>query len=671
MTRLRLILGLSLLALLAGCTESSRIAHLVAPEASITQLPPTDVAQYTRKYPDYDGVMINVEQTIEHSGIKEDASSGLGILGSFVKSWTFSRVYKERYIVLNPEARWLTTYSLNYKPDTLYMLTISPSGKVTWFGKDDLKKYRDDDGWDRYKIAFPRVEKGTIIEIGYEDSYTAQYFFPPIDHDIVLQYPIPCEHLKFTYAYPNWWTVANKQIAPGFEVPITASDSTEVKKRLLVYEKADIPALRPEPFSPPFKQMAMYYQFMVTDLEMKGTKWHSQKTWADLAKQFRKYVIKKVEKRSDEVQHLTDSVTAGVTDNTDKLDRIVTWVSRNIERSGRSNHADPLKTLTEKKGTVYDMTGLAQAMLYAAGIGSSFLLVHDAEDGYFDPNYISEDQIHAPALRVEVSQAGLIVFPWIKDLPLGLTPGQYQGQTAIVVSEEGGGGDLNLPIVATSRDMILDSLTITLDSSGATHVVERRTFDGMPAYRMRRELERLEVQARDDSVKALVAHKNTDLTALSYSLTNDTLWEVPLTINFTYDLQNLIAVAPEEAIFQTVGLFSPIPEVEDFDTLTRQNPIWIETPTEYRKQVVLKYPESWTPTTPVDSVWFENEFGIVISQNQVGHGLLTISQKASLKKTHETKAKITDLADLVGTGSKASIPVIVFKTGFPPPHGKP
>jgi hypothetical protein len=343
------------LALMAiGCVQPVRLSSLEVPDETYQQATPVDVAAYAAKYPTYDGVMLEVEETIEHSGLMEDAKSGLGVFGALVKNWVYSHVYREKYIILNPEARWLSTYELSYKPDKLYMITISPSGQVTHFAKTDLQTVKDDKGRERYKIAFPRVEKGTVVEVGWENIYNVNKYPPPLEQDIKLQFAIPCERLKFTFAYPDWWTIATKRLGPSKQVPVVRVPDEAAKKISMIYEVTDVPALRPEPYSPPFKQIARYLQFQVTSFVMMGLTWKSDMNWNSIVDGFRMYALKKTREQSWDVKRIADSVTAGAVTTREKVSRTVSWVSRAIDPSEKSNNADPEKTLSRRAGNIYD-----------------------------------------------------------------------------------------------------------------------------------------------------------------------------------------------------------------------------------------------------------------------------------------------------------------------------
>lgn len=110
---------IALLIVLSSCTTSKRLTHLTVPESSPDKImvAHVNVEEYESKYGQYDGVYLDVETVIEHSG-------GKGIFSG----WSFSRIIKRKFMVLNPDAQWLTSFRVYSKPDVLYMRVITHKG---------------------------------------------------------------------------------------------------------------------------------------------------------------------------------------------------------------------------------------------------------------------------------------------------------------------------------------------------------------------------------------------------------------------------------------------------------------------------------------------------------------------------------------------------------------
>lgn len=668
MRRVLVIVPLALIVACFGCTKSARLSSLAVPDETVKEVTPVNVQPYIAKYANYDGVMLDIDETIEHSGAK-----GKGLFDDLV-DWKYSHVFRRKYIVLKPEADWLTTFEISSKPDKLYMTVISPAGRVEQFGLANLEQAVDGKHAGRYKFAFPRVQKGTVIEIGWEDTKVVgqntldmllpglgRRFVPPLAHDISLQYPIPCEHIKFTYGYPQWWSINVKRLSSTRDVPVNYVQNDEARKTLLVYEAGNVPALRYEPYSPPFRQVATYLQFMVTDLKMKGLEFSPPSSWEKVASAFRKYAIKKAGKQPKEVLQLTDSLIAGVTSKKAQLVQIASYVTRHIDHSWRGNNGDPGKTLKTAQGTMYDMTGLVQTMLNRADITCDYLLVHSADDGWFDGSYISSEQLYLPALRAVVDSSEYLVVPWLKDFPVTEIPLNMRGETGLMVAEENTGNVWSVPKKSDQTNSFDQSVEVTIDTSGSVSAHHTCTHRRTEAYVIRRLLDGLNHSERRKVADSLVVLSGADIVLDTFNFVGDTSYYDPLVIDFSYHLGNLVTKTPDEIIVRTTDLLAPSSGSERPDSLERQNPVFIERSEKLSKQVTISYPAGWTLTTALEPYRAENRFGVLECKYESEPGRIICTQVLTLNEILAPKEQSGELVDLVGAGVKGSVPALVFK----------
>lgn len=659
----RIIFALMLVTLVvAGCVRAPRLTRLEVPdEVPVVPMPTVDVGAYAEKYAAYDGVYLNIEQTIEHSGSKNQ-SLGAFLLGGRGADWHYSNVYKREYLILNPEADWLTTFSIGFKPDKMYMRLVYPDGTVRMFGNADLQEYKDSDGDKNYKIAFPNVKKGTVVTIGYEYSYAVSYFLPPLEHDIPLQFAVPCEKLTFTFGYPNWWTVQIKEIAPNQSVPVQYRQEEAARKTMMVYQATDIPSLQYEPYAPPYKQVAKYLNFRVTSLLMEDIKPDLIDSWDEMAERFRKYAIKKSKKESDLVVRTVDSLIKGKNSRREKLEEVVDFVSSQIAWYPEGNDGDAGKTLKLKRGSIYDITGLTKSMLFEAGIDANYLLVHNAYDGYFDDRFISMDQFSVPALLAQLDSRQQIIFPAYEHLPVGLIPQSYQDQTAIVVSDVGTAVHWKVPIDSSKSNAIKSDFHITLDSSGLVSVKQHRSYHGIYAYNVRTDMAGSDRNGIIDSLKSALTFPGADLTVNSVVVANDSLYREPLLIDYDYTVRNLVMITPGEMVLQSAELMASLAEFDlSTDTTARQNPIWIGATGTIEQIVTIVPPVGWVPAELPESTSVENGFGTLTCNAVVVPEGIRITQLVTLKRSLQPREKYGELLELVGRNAKSTISAVVFK----------
>jgi hypothetical protein len=644
------ILPVLSLVLLSSCTMSKRVSVFVVPPLTAQAQDTVDVAAYEVKYQGYEGVYLDVERTFEHYGAKEE----------YARSWNFAVIDRRKYMVLDPEASWLTSFRLTFKPDTMYIRIVSPDGRIRTYGKKDLKEEKVASGYTYYTMVYPEIVKGTIIEEGWSDASGAGYY-TPLDHDVALQYTIPCEHFSFTYACPDWWNLKIKKTSPNALSPASWDFNYDAKKQTLHYEGNDIPALLPEPFSPPFRETAQYLQFHITDLEMAGAKFERPNSWQKLADNFSKYALKKSEKKPAVVRDKALELTAGCRTDYEKLDTIVSFVQNQIDLVYESSGANYQKVLQEKKGEPAELTGLAQALLDHAGLSSYYLLVHSAEDGYFDPDYFDGEQFEAPAVRVRVDSLDYVVFPYMKHLPVNHVPEIFQGQMALQI-DEGVASLWQTPEGNRAENTSVEDYDLTINEDGSIGVKEHRVSRGSRAYSLRESLRDLDSTETRDYLREFLTYSDGDLTLDSFKVLNLMADKEPLQIDLFYRIDNLVVTAPDEILFRTGGLFAAISDIEGkIDVERRQNPIKISYDQEYRKNITIRYPAAWGLTTELKNVAFENDFGTIKGEYELTEGVISARQQVNLKRIYADKTRVTELADLVGGSSLVEIPTLIFK----------
>jgi hypothetical protein len=182
------ILPVLSLVLLSSCTMSKRVSVFVVPPLTAQAQDTVDVAAYEVKYQGYEGVYLDVERTFEHYGAKEE----------YARSWNFAVIDRRKYMVLDPEASWLTSFRLTFKPDTMYIRIVSPDGRIRTYGKKDLKEEKVASGYTYYTMVYPEIVKGTISR-----RVGATPPAPAITHRSIMTLPFSTPFHASTSASPT------------------------------------------------------------------------------------------------------------------------------------------------------------------------------------------------------------------------------------------------------------------------------------------------------------------------------------------------------------------------------------------------------------------------------------------------------------------------------------
>jgi len=651
-----------LMALLLGCSTSPRLVYL--PSAQDQTTPggtppapaPVDVKALEARYPGVDGVFLERDTALEN--VTEE---------SFITGphWDFFETQSCRYVLFNPDSQHLSTFVVHakkgYSLERADLQITYPDGRVKRFSKDQLTTETDSKGATTFKFIYPEVQKGCVISEGYVLKPDNCFSTPPIDHEVALQFSIPCQRVGFRYLYPSNWNAQLKLLGPGRSLPVTITEQPEARKKLMTYEAKDVPAVESESFAPFFKEVSDYAEIMVTSLSLHGVEpYRTPSDWDAFGNRFRGYVIDKNPVFSGRVRKTAEEVIASSKTDLEKLDATVTWLQENMQIEYlKGNFAD---NLAEKKGSIYQITGLANSMLKLNGIPAKYLLIHSAEDGYFDDSFFSNDELYIPALLVKLAGKDYFVFPYMKKMPITHVPERFQGQWALALAPAGDTELIKVPMGNQANNESLEQYSVAIQEDGQVRVQEERTLQGQNAYSMRRSLANLNKAETEKLLKTLLTYTEGQVSFNSYSFVDQEDYKQPLKIRLDYVIDNLVTLTPEEVLFHTGGLFSPASRLKTkVEAKDRKNPVRIYFDETLRKQITLSYPAAWELTSGLKDFKEENHFGTIAATYHVQAGKLEAEQTLTLRSGSEPKERFPELLSLIGKKSRLSLPTLVFK----------
>ena len=655
-----------LAATLTGCTTSQRVRYLDPAPTTAAANRTFDLAAYEQKYGDNDAVFLFTESTIEHSGSREKGVFDTG-------KWMFSLVHRRKYVVFNPDVDDLTTFHISYSPDNLYIIVTTPDGEVRRYGAGDLREGRDSDGDPDYTIVFPDVVRGTLIEEGWD--WECRIGYPSfLEEEFELRYRYPCERSTFVYACPDWWTLDFKDTGLGVEIPVEYSYDTAGRKMIVTCEKRDVPALAGEPYSPRSRDVAEYIQFQVTSLAMIDQTYRAPQDWSEFAKRFQENALAKSGQNADKVADHAKRIVADAATPAAKIKAVRDYIRDEIALGGRQD-GDYLKVMKNGEGGLSDIAGLTCALLNHVEVPARLALVHVADEGHFDPTYIAGSQFSVPGVQVEVDGAERLLLPYLPDLPLNFVPEFVAGQPALIIDQgrfesHWDGPDTYVPGSASLGtapganpldDTTSHTYDLVMDTEGGIAVTETITTHGNPAYRARGLLRDLHDDEREDIVKGMASFAAGEIVLSSYEIANLAELEEPLVITAHYDMDHMVTVTPEEAIFHTGGLFSPLTGVTfAVDTSGRQNRILIPNDEHHTKNITFHLPAGWSLTTALADFTAENDFGSLEATVSSTPGELAIAQGLHLKTIDAAPARFPEFLELVDGRAAFSVPALVF-----------
>jgi len=621
----------------------------VVPSETVTE-PLIDLQACEEKYGRYGGFFLYYEEDIEH----------------VTPGWYVFKVTKRKYMLLNPDAVELTTFEFEADPSNYlseaYLRVTSPEGVVMDYGLADINLLTDSDGTRTYKFAYPNVQKGSIIEEQFEIAYEHLFENPVLDHTVPLQFGMPCEKVRFRFIYPEGWEVKIKKTGKEKTVLTKKTYDEKYGRNILSYEAENVQAVTDEPYSPYFKEMADYIELELTDIIIPGIHYKAPKDWKELVTEFKRYVIEKDPLLSRRVTNTTKEIIRDRRTPYEKLEGIIGYLQTEIRPNNSALEGNFSDLLKKREGNRFMITGLAQLMLAEADIQAQYILIHSAEEGYFDRDFISLDQLNIPGIYVELEGTPYVVFPYFRNLPVTLIPEHMEGQPAMKISSEGYDDFMDVPFGDLTLNLTEEEYDLSIHPDSTIVVKEKKVMRGSFAYVARLALSMLKDDETDKALKGFLTYTEGDVTIQSKTIENLEDYTKPLIISLTYKIDNLITMAPDEVIFHTGGLFSPSSKAQFLiDPEERNNPIRIHQDQRYKKNITIRFPENWGILNSLEDFQQKNSFGEIRGSYEISQGRLEVTQQLTLNRADRPKEEIGELLDLTGSVSKHHIPSIIFK----------
>ncbi|HLA63624.1 MAG TPA: hypothetical protein VK610_04305, partial [Rhodothermales bacterium] len=406
-----LLRALPLLAVLVlgGCATAhyNRSALTADPVESLPPVRPATLDQYDARYPDADAVFIRLQDTREH------------VFEPRLDRWEYVRDRFHQYVVLDPEEEWVSTLTFGVEQggtlEGVFSRVTSPDGTVRTFGVQDFVRERDEDGGWEYRIAYPGIERGSLIEERFRTRMRAtDNDTPPLYEDIPLQRTYPVDSLLVRLVYPEGWGLQVKAIGQGVFPPYLVDRTTLPGNLLVQVDLTNVSPVPDEAYAPHFKEQGRYLEILVTGVETSGVEYHAPTSWEELGQGFARYAFRRGSIFGDPAARQAGRIIEESAPDSTRLAAIVTWVQENIEMGeGGDSFAE---VLDARRGDPLFITGLTQAMLVSSGLDAEYLMIHPATEGYFDRAFVTGAQLPIPAVGVRMDGELRVVFPYLRGL---------------------------------------------------------------------------------------------------------------------------------------------------------------------------------------------------------------------------------------------------------------
>ena len=351
-------------------------------------------------------------------------------------------------------------------------------------------------------INLPSVEVGSILEYRYNIRYDDNHFSSPF-WEIQRPYFVHKAHYAFTpfkaflpgpqnatnsflldeHGNPVnsliWWPI----LPPGVLVKtdITGHFSVDI---------ADVPPAPKEQWMPPVQSVLYKVLFYYKSASSAADFWNTEaKRWSKEVDRFAEPsrpiqeavsgLIAPGDSDLDKAKKLYKAVQA--LDNTD-----YTRKRSQVELKQLGLHAAKRAedTWSQKSGSSEDIALLYLAMLRAAGLTAYAMKVVDREQGFFDPTYMSIDQLDSTVVILSTGGKDIVLDPGEKMCPFQIVHWRHSGAGGIRQSPDGHYAALS-PQQPYTTTALLRMGDVTLDDHGAATGNFRFILSGQEAIRWR------------------------------------------------------------------------------------------------------------------------------------------------------------------------------------------
>jgi Domain of Unknown Function with PDB structure (DUF3857)/Transglutaminase-like superfamily len=398
-----------------------------------------------------------------------------------------------RIKVLTEKGKDLATVTLPYlrgsfKITDIRGRTIHPDGTViplTVKPEDLLSEKSGQTQFGRKVFTLPSVDVGSILEYRYEIHYDDNEYSSP-DWEIQRRYFVHKAHYQFTpfkafmptgtpdtstnmYLEDQHGRVVNTLIWWN-RLPSGVAMKTSVNGSYTV-DVTDVPPTPDEEWMPPIDSFLYKVQFYYMAASTAGEFWiNDGKLWA-----------KDVDKFAEPTKGIRDAVNGLVAANDSDLDKakklyaaIQALDNTDYSRAKSASELKQLKlkiakraedTWTQKSGSSEDIAMLYLSMLRAAGLTAFASKVVDRDQGFFDPTYMSLDQLDTTLVVLSTGGHEIVLDPGEKLCPFETVNWRHSDASGIGESANG------ISIVTTPEQLYKDNGirrtgTFTLDAHG-------------------------------------------------------------------------------------------------------------------------------------------------------------------------------------------------------------
>ncbi len=498
-------------------------------------------------------------------------------------------------------------------------------GKVveTKLKNDAIFKEETDPHFKTVKFAMPNVKEGSVIEVTYRITSPFLYQL----RSWQFQSTIPVALSEYRIRVPEYFDY--KKLMQGYvpllvntTVPIARVMTLELRdqvtggnitKRSIETEGRlgpaisregtrkieftehysrwlvqDAPAFQQEPAMTTYRDYLSSISFELYSITMPDSPIRFfGKSWEKIGDEFLDNAsFGGLIKGSGFLKEHVQKITAGMTDEKDKISAIYSFVKGNMVWDGRYRvyPTDNLrKAMESNKGSSSDINLIMLSMLQKAGIKAHPMLISTRNNGFIRRDFPRATQFNNVLVAIEFNEKIMLLDATDRSLPAGILPKTYLNGEGLVVKMGGSEWIRINPVKSRSTA----TTEVSLGEDGMIKGTVQITYDGYYAQDERKKYARA---GKDAYLKEIGDSKGWEITASN--LENMEKLTEQVKENLTFQSDGLVQGGGDKMYLSPL-LLMRLPE-NPFKSESRNYPVDFGSPDENIYVAKIKLPAGWT-----------------------------------------------------------------------------
>ncbi len=451
-----------------------------------------------------------------------------------------------------------------------------------------------DENWNTFKLSFPDVKVGSIIEYKMRIS-SPSYLI----NDWYFQHSVPTMLSEFWLQVPDFFYF--KKNTRGYQglsdFKEQSKNSSLMTSRGLIdidiqeyyYAMDTVPAFVGESFIDSEKNYLACIEHELNRTRFPGdvVKTYSE-TWVGVTKGLLKYsYFGKKLKSNKAIETKAAEIKATHKEPMSQVEAALKWVQANIEWNGRKRlfvYNSLKKVIKEKTGSSAEVNFVLIQLLRELGFSANPVVLSTRDNGIIHPTRVSTDQLNYVVAHLKLDDKVILLDATEKNCPVGLLPIRTQNGKGRLISKSWNWVNLETGVKALENN----NFRLNLTPDGTFSGKARLSNSGYEAYNLRG---RLDDFSNEEEYIEELEKENSGLEIEEYKIINRNEINKPINLDISIKLTDQADVTGDLISFCPL-LIEKLDE-SPFKIEERKYPVDFAYPRNSTDMVMIQIPEGY------------------------------------------------------------------------------